>query len=86
MAVTRFGKKMKKCSTNVWNKDIKKLKGCDYIEWISGKKKSWMKIARSAEKTGSLYHRLRQKNEKVLDQRLGQRQTRSHRLHLYPMA
>lgn len=34
--VTRFGKKMKKCSTNTWNKDTKKAEGCDYIEWING--------------------------------------------------
>ena len=34
--VTRFGKKMKKCSTNVWNKETKKAEGCDYIEWING--------------------------------------------------
>ncbi|HVZ11469.1 MAG TPA: topoisomerase DNA-binding C4 zinc finger domain-containing protein [Patescibacteria group bacterium] len=33
---TRFGKKMKKCSTNVWNKETKKAEGCDYIEWING--------------------------------------------------
>lgn len=33
---TRFGKKMKKCSTNVWNKDTKKSEGCDYVEWING--------------------------------------------------
>lgn len=36
-AVTRFGKKMKKCSTNVWNAKEKKAEGCDYIEWIGGK-------------------------------------------------
>ena len=36
LATTRFGKKMKKCSTNVWNKDLKKAEGCDYIEWING--------------------------------------------------
>lgn len=36
LATTRFGKKMKKCSTNVWNKDTKKSEGCDYIEWING--------------------------------------------------
>ncbi len=36
MQVTRFGKKMKKCSTNTWNKETKKAEGCDYIEWISG--------------------------------------------------
>lgn len=36
LATTRFGKKMKKCSTNVWNKETKKAEGCDFIEWISG--------------------------------------------------
>ncbi len=36
MMVTRFGKKMKKCSTNSWNKETKTAEGCDYIEWISG--------------------------------------------------
>lgn len=38
MAVTRFGKKMKKCSTNTWNKETRKAEGCDYIEWIGGEK------------------------------------------------
>lgn len=36
LVTTRFGKKMKKCSTNVWNKDTKQAEGCDYIEWING--------------------------------------------------
>lgn len=36
MAETRFGKKMKKCSTNIWNKETKKAEGCDFIEWING--------------------------------------------------
>lgn len=36
MVVTRFGKKMKKCSTNQWDKDAKKAIGCDYVEWING--------------------------------------------------
>jgi ssDNA-binding Zn-finger/Zn-ribbon topoisomerase 1 len=36
LAVTRFGKKMKKCSTNTWNSQTKKAEGCDYIEWING--------------------------------------------------
>ncbi len=35
-AMTRFGKKMKKCSTGGWNKEAKKAIGCDYIEWING--------------------------------------------------
>lgn len=38
MAVTRFGKKMKKCSTGSWDKDAKKAIGCDYVEWINGTK------------------------------------------------
>ena len=36
LAVTRFGKKMKKCSTGGWDAKEKKATGCDYIEWING--------------------------------------------------
>jgi len=36
LQVTRFGKKMKKCSAGTWNKDTKKVDGCDYVEWING--------------------------------------------------
>lgn len=36
MATTRFGKKMKKCSTGGWDREAKKATGCDFIEWING--------------------------------------------------
>lgn len=36
LQVTRFGKKMKKCSTSVWDPKTKTSSGCDYIEWING--------------------------------------------------
>ena len=36
LAVTRFGKKMKKCSAGGWDKATKKVIGCDYVEWING--------------------------------------------------
>lgn len=36
LQVTRFGKKMKKCSTNTWNPETKTASGCDYVEWING--------------------------------------------------
>ncbi len=36
LVFTRFGKKMKKCSTNTWNKETKKAEGCDFVEWING--------------------------------------------------
>jgi ssDNA-binding Zn-finger/Zn-ribbon topoisomerase 1 len=36
LTTTRFGKKMKKCSTNVWNAETKKAAGCDFVEWING--------------------------------------------------
>lgn len=36
LQVTRFGKKMKKCSTNVWDPTTKTASGCDYVEWING--------------------------------------------------
>lgn len=36
LVVTRFGKKMKKCSTNKWDPNTKQATGCDFIEWING--------------------------------------------------
>lgn len=36
LQVTRFGKKMKKCSAGGWDKATKKATGCDYVEWING--------------------------------------------------
>ncbi|OGG03392.1 hypothetical protein A2W14_07495 [Candidatus Gottesmanbacteria bacterium RBG_16_37_8] len=36
LAVTRFGKKMKKCSTGGWDKVERKATGCEFIEWING--------------------------------------------------
>jgi len=36
LTVTRFGKKMKKCSTGGWDKEKKEATGCDYVEWING--------------------------------------------------
>lgn len=36
LAITRFGKKMKKCSTGGWDPAEKKATGCDYVEWING--------------------------------------------------
>jgi len=36
LQMTRFGKKMKKCSAGSWDKETKKTIGCDYIEWING--------------------------------------------------
>ena len=34
--ISRFGKKMKKCSTNVWDPKTRTSSGCDYIEWVKG--------------------------------------------------
>lgn len=36
LQVTRFGKKMKKCSKGGWDAKEKKATGCDYIEWLGG--------------------------------------------------
>lgn len=38
MQVTRFGKKMKKCSKGGWDKEAKKATGCDFVEWLTGTK------------------------------------------------
>lgn len=40
LAVTRFGKKMKKCSKGGWDKEARKATGCDYVEWINGTKET----------------------------------------------
>ncbi|MDH7476100.1 MAG: topoisomerase DNA-binding C4 zinc finger domain-containing protein [Microgenomates group bacterium] len=34
--ITRFGKRMKKCSTNSWDAKTRTASGCDYVEWIKG--------------------------------------------------
>lgn len=34
MTMTRFNKKMKKCSTATWDPKTKTAGGCDFIEWI----------------------------------------------------
>jgi rRNA maturation protein Nop10 len=36
LVVTRFGKRMKKCSTATWDPKTRTAGGCDYIEWIKG--------------------------------------------------
>jgi ssDNA-binding Zn-finger/Zn-ribbon topoisomerase 1 len=36
LQVTRFGKKMKKCSAGGWDKEAKVATGCDYVEWVNG--------------------------------------------------
>lgn len=38
LTVTRYGKKLKKCSTNKWDKEKREATGCDYVEWLTGKK------------------------------------------------
>lgn len=36
LQVTRFGKKMKKCSAGGWDKETRQATGCDYVEWLNG--------------------------------------------------
>lgn len=36
LVVTRYGKKLKKCSTNVWDPNTRQASGCDFVEWIKG--------------------------------------------------
>ncbi len=36
LTMTRFGKKMKKCSTGGWDAEKKQATGCDFVEWING--------------------------------------------------
>lgn len=34
--ITKFNKRMKKCSTNIWDPQTRTTSGCDYVEWIKG--------------------------------------------------
>ncbi len=34
MTMTRFNKKIKKCSTNVWDPQTRQATGCDFFEWV----------------------------------------------------
>lgn len=34
LATTRFGKKLKRCSTNKWDPKTKSSTGCDFVEWM----------------------------------------------------
>lgn len=34
LMTTRFGKRMKKCSTGGWDREAKKATGCTYIQWL----------------------------------------------------
>lgn len=36
LQITRFGKKMKRCSKGGWDKEAKQATGCDFVEWING--------------------------------------------------
>ncbi len=37
MQTTRFGKKMKKCSSGGWDKTTRSATGCDYVDWLDKK-------------------------------------------------
>lgn len=34
LQTTRYGKKMKKCSTGGWDREQRVATGCDYVEWL----------------------------------------------------
>ncbi len=36
MATTKTGKRLKRCSTNVWDRETRTSSGCDYVEWMKG--------------------------------------------------
>lgn len=39
LATTRFGKRLKKCSTNTWDPQTRTASGCDFVEWMKGETK-----------------------------------------------
>ncbi|MBI4226038.1 topoisomerase DNA-binding C4 zinc finger domain-containing protein [Candidatus Roizmanbacteria bacterium] len=36
LVVTRFDKRLKRCSTNKWDPQTRTSSGCDYVEWLKG--------------------------------------------------
>ncbi len=36
MVTTKFGKKLKRCSTNKWDPQTRTSSGCDFVEWVKG--------------------------------------------------
>lgn len=36
LVVTRFGKRLKRCSTNKWDPETRTSSGCDFVEWVKG--------------------------------------------------
>ena len=36
LQTTRSGKKMKKCSKSIWDREQGVATGCDYVEWLNG--------------------------------------------------
>lgn len=36
LITTRFGKKLKRCSTNKWDPKTRESSGCDFVEWLKG--------------------------------------------------
>lgn len=48
--ITKFNKRMKKCSTNTWDPKTRTTSGCDYVEWI---KASTEELDENCPKCGS---------------------------------
>lgn len=36
LVTTKYGKKLKRCSTNRWDPNTRSSSGCDFVEWIKG--------------------------------------------------
>jgi ssDNA-binding Zn-finger/Zn-ribbon topoisomerase 1 len=77
---------MKKCSTNVWNAELKKAEGCDYIEWINGTTEKLDEDCPECGKKLVLYTTASGKKMKNVQQQDGTETKGSNGLHLCRMA
>ena len=68
LVVTRFGKRMKKCSTATWDPKTRTAGGCDYIEWIKGTTEPLDEDCPKCGQVGYVYYGCRQKTKKMFDQ------------------
>lgn len=55
LQTTRMGKKLKKCSTNEWDREAKQAIGCDYVEWINGTSEALDEVCPTCESKLVLY-------------------------------
>jgi len=75
LQVTRFGKKMKKCSAGSWDKETEKQSGAIMLSGLTAQLKKLMKHARNAANLWYFLQLIPERMKKMFYSRMGQRKT-----------